>query len=208
MQDAEGRRWDFADLIYRINDDRRTAADPVHDLPSERSVGQADTEHIADCEQALQLHTSAGAVGQQPGAEAHEQDDTIGRAYLDLVQRLRRAVPEITISTDIIVGFPGETEEDFEETLSLVSRGGVRFGVHIPVFCERRARRRRKYRRSDTGRGQARSVLNRLVEAVNSSSAARKMRPMTGSIEKVLVEGVRARGMKPLSPDGQRGSSL
>ena len=38
--------------------------------------------------QALQLHTSAGAVGEQQGAEAHEQDDTIGRAYLDLVQRL------------------------------------------------------------------------------------------------------------------------
>ena len=42
--------------------------------------------------------------------------------YLDLVDRLRDAVPDIALSTDMIVGFPGETAEDFEATLSLTSR--------------------------------------------------------------------------------------
>jgi tRNA-2-methylthio-N6-dimethylallyladenosine synthase len=46
--------------------------------------------------------------------------------YLELVTMLRSAMPEITLSTDVIVGFPGETDEDFEATLSLVAE--VRFG--------------------------------------------------------------------------------
>jgi len=44
--------------------------------------------------------------------------------YLDKVRRLREACPEIRLATDIIVGFPGETEEDFEQTLSLVEEVG------------------------------------------------------------------------------------
>lgn len=45
-------------------------------------------------------------------------------SYLELVRKLREAVPGIAISTDIIVGFPGETEEDFEDTLDLARRVG------------------------------------------------------------------------------------
>lgn len=44
--------------------------------------------------------------------------------YLELVGRLRAAMPDLALSTDIIVGFPGETEEDFEDTLSLVREAG------------------------------------------------------------------------------------
>ncbi|MDO4428877.1 MAG: tRNA (N6-isopentenyl adenosine(37)-C2)-methylthiotransferase MiaB [Atopobiaceae bacterium] len=44
--------------------------------------------------------------------------------YLELVGRLRAAMPDLALSTDIIVGFPGETEQDFEDTLSLVREAG------------------------------------------------------------------------------------
>lgn len=44
--------------------------------------------------------------------------------YMELVDKLKRRVPEIAITTDIIVGFPGETEDDFEQTMSLVSEVG------------------------------------------------------------------------------------
>jgi len=46
--------------------------------------------------------------------------------YLDLARRIQRAVPDINLSTDVIVGFPGETEDDFQQTLELIRE--IRFG--------------------------------------------------------------------------------
>ena len=48
---------------------------------------------------------------------------TIGQ-YMELIEYARRKVPGITFSSDIIVGFPGETEEDFQGTLELVKKVG------------------------------------------------------------------------------------
>ena len=57
--------------------------------------------------------------------------------YLELVERLRAAVPGIAISTDIIVGYPGETDEDFEDTLDIVRR--VRFHTAFTFMYSKRS---------------------------------------------------------------------
>ena len=56
--------------------------------------------------------------------------------YLDRVLRLREAVPGIGLSTDIIVGFPGEAEEDFADTMSLICDNRFLM-THVFPFSER-----------------------------------------------------------------------
>ena len=56
--------------------------------------------------------------------------------YLEIVEKLRAAVPDISITTDIIVGFPGETEEDFQETLDVVRK--VRFDSAFTFIYSKR----------------------------------------------------------------------
>lgn len=57
--------------------------------------------------------------------------------YLDKIRKLKETVPGISITTDIIVGFPGETEEDFNETLTLVEEAGYE-GAYTFIFSPRK----------------------------------------------------------------------
>lgn len=59
--------------------------------------------------------------------------------YLELVEKLRKAMPDISLTTDIIVGFPGETEEDFQETLDVVRK--VRYDSAFTFIYSKRTER-------------------------------------------------------------------
>jgi tRNA-2-methylthio-N6-dimethylallyladenosine synthase len=106
--------------------------------------------------------------------------------YLDRVEAIRESVPDCSITTDIIVGFPGESERDFEETLELVDRVGFDAAFAFP-FSPRRGTH------AATLPGQiSREVkserMGRLVELVNERAAARAERFLGRDLE-VLVEG-------------------
>jgi tRNA-2-methylthio-N6-dimethylallyladenosine synthase len=106
--------------------------------------------------------------------------------YLELIAKLRRARPNLGISTDLIVGFPGETEEDFGETLSLVREVGFDQGF-VFRYSERR----------DTPAalmpGQLTAAVReernqRLLQVVNEV-AARGYERLVGTRMQILVEG-------------------
>ncbi len=106
--------------------------------------------------------------------------------YFTLVEKLRDAVPDIAISTDIIVGFPGETEKDFEDTLDLAERVGydsaftflysIREGTPAAKSPDQIPEEIKHQR------------FNRLVEVINESAAARNA-AYVGTVRQVLTDG-------------------
>jgi tRNA-2-methylthio-N6-dimethylallyladenosine synthase len=106
--------------------------------------------------------------------------------YLALIEKLRAAVPDIAITTDIIVGFPGETEEDFIETLDVVKK--VRYDSAFTfLYSIRKGTPAERYEQQIPEEIKH-ERFNRLVESVNAISLE-KNRKMIGHIEEVLVEG-------------------
>jgi tRNA-2-methylthio-N6-dimethylallyladenosine synthase len=111
--------------------------------------------------------------------------------YLEVVAALRSAVPGITFSTDIIVGFPGETEAQFEETLTLVTDADFddAYTFKYSVREGTPAVRLRDHVPDDV----ASARLERLIEAVRANTR-RKNVARVGEVHEVLVERPARRG--------------
>ena len=106
--------------------------------------------------------------------------------YLRLVERLRAAIPDLALGTDLIVGFPGETEDDFEQTLAVVDEVGYDSAFTF-IFSPRSGTE------AASLPGQVpddvkHERLERLVEVVQRSAAERNA-GRVGRLEEVLVEG-------------------
>ena len=114
---------DFAALLERVSEVR--GVDRIRFAsPHPRHVTPRLVDAIAGIDRVckhIHLPVQSGANGVlERMRRRHTRED-----YLETISRLRAAVPGIALSTDMIVGFPGETDEDFEQTLSLVRE--VRF---------------------------------------------------------------------------------
>ena len=107
--------------------------------------------------------------------------------YLDRVAMIREHVPDCALTTDIIVGFPGETEDDFAQTMEVVERVGYD-GAFTFLFSPRRGTAAAEITEGVVAHPVKVERMGRLVEAVQRGAHARAQRFVGRTVE-VLVEG-------------------
>lgn len=179
----DGHKTTFAELICMLDkvegiERIRFMTSHPKDLSPELIEAFGTCKHL--CHQ-IHLPVQAGSSKVLKRMNRHYDREK----YLDLIARLRKAVPDICITTDIIVGFPGETEEDFEDTLSLCKEVGydsaftflysVRKGTPAAEF-EDQVPEATKHER-----------FNRLVDVINEGSARRNAAYIGRKVD-VLIE--------------------
>jgi tRNA-2-methylthio-N6-dimethylallyladenosine synthase len=107
--------------------------------------------------------------------------------YLDLVQRIRAGVPDIALTTDLIVGFPGETDADFAETLSLVTEARYD-GAYTFVYSPRPGTEAGESLPDDVPAEVKSERIAALIDVVQATARDRLARHV-GTMAEVLVEG-------------------
>lgn len=181
----DGNGTSFAELIKMLND--VDGLERIRFMTSNpKDLSDELIEAFAVCDKLcrnlhLPIQSGSNRVLKRMNRKYTRED------YLKLIEKLRKTVPDITLSTDIIVGFPGETNEDFEETLSIVKEVeydsaftfiySIRKGTPAEKF-EDQIEESEKHRRFDL-----------LVNAVNEISE-KKNKAYQDRVEKVLVDGV------------------
>lgn len=107
--------------------------------------------------------------------------------YLALAEKIKTAIPDISLTTDIIVGFPGETEEDFQETLDVVRK--VRFDSAFTFIYSKRTGTPAAKMEDQVPEDVVKVRFDRLLKEVQEIAAEKSAR-LTGQVQDVLVESV------------------
>lgn len=175
---------DFADLLRAVNTVpgieriRYTSPHPKHF--TDRVI-----EAMAECERVCEhVHLPA-----QAGSDRvlRRMGRRYTRAeYLALVERMRRRIPHLAVTTDLIVGFPGETEEDFQETLRLVEE--VAYDSAFMFMYSPRIGTPAAKLKDHVPEPVKRDRIHRLI-ALQNEISAKKNRQHVGHLLEVLVEG-------------------
>ncbi len=116
--------------------------------------------------------------------------------YLSLVDKVRTAIPDIALSTDIIVGFPGETEDDFEATLELARKVGYAQAFTF-IYSKRENTRAARFK-DQLDREVVQERFDRLVAVIQESAYAYNQQFDKQTVE-VLVEGTSKRDEQVLT---------
>jgi tRNA-2-methylthio-N6-dimethylallyladenosine synthase len=177
-------RWDFAELL------RRTAAvDGIERIrftsPHPAEMTDALIEVMATTPAVSPyLHLPVQSGSDRILALMARDYDVAG--YLDLVRRLRTAIPALALSTDLIVGFPHEEADDFAATLDLVRAVGF---DHAFMFAYSRRSGTRAHAWGDTVAADEKGRRLDTLIAVQETIASERNRRLVGGAVEVLVEG-------------------
>ncbi|MGY0372044.1 tRNA (N6-isopentenyl adenosine(37)-C2)-methylthiotransferase MiaB [Clostridium sp. JNZ J1-5] len=175
---------DFAELLRRVN--KVEGLERIRFMTSHpKDVSQELINAMAECDKVCEhghfaLQSGSSRILEKMNRRYTRED------YLELVRKLRTAMPDIAISTDIIVGFPGETEEDFKETLSIVEK--VEFDSAFTFIYSQREGTPAATHEEQVPEEIKHERFNRLVKVVNDCMA-KKNKEYQDKIVEVLVEG-------------------
>ena len=184
-RDLRPARATFAGLLHEldaIDGIERIRYTSPHPKDMREDVIRAHAELASVCEH-IHLPLQSGS---SPILKAMRRTYTRER-YLDRVALIREHVPDVALTTDIIVGFPGETEEDFAQTLSLCEEVGYD-GAFTFVFSPRRGTEAGAITDGLVAHEVKVERMQRLVEVVQRRATERAQR-FVGRALDVLVEG-------------------
>lgn len=183
-KDFKDINYTFGDLLYELNETginriRFTTSHP-HDLDIKTMEAMRDCEHVMP-----HFHLPVQAGGKTVLRRMNRRYTK--ESYLEVLNKLKTYVPSIAVTTDIIVGFPGETEEEFLETLDLVKKANFE-GAFTFVFSPRKGTPAAKFE-DNVSFEVKKANLQRLNKIVNEQYLNGNMR-FLNKVVKVLVDGV------------------
>lgn len=181
----KGEGADFTDLIYMLNE--VDGIQRIRFMTSHpKDLSDKLIEAFKKCDKLCKyIHLPVQSGSNKVLKEMNRKYTR--EAYFSLVEKIRKAVPEIAISTDIIVGFPGETEADFEDTLDLARQ--VQYDSAFTFLYSTRKGTPAAQREDQIPEEVKHQRFNRLVDVINQSSAG-KNRGYIGKTVDVLIDSV------------------
>jgi tRNA-2-methylthio-N6-dimethylallyladenosine synthase len=203
-RDITGRSPLFAELLRALGEVsgieriRFTSPHPK-DLRPETIAAMAETNSVCN-----QLHLPLQS-GSNRVLSAMRRGYTVER-YMEKLRAAREAIPELAVTSDLIVGFPGETDAEFDETLEIVAACEFDL-VYTFIFSPREGTRAAEMTEDFVGSDVIKARFERLKD-VTDRSALRHHQARVGKREEVLVEGPSRRNDQMISGRTRQGKLI
>ncbi len=203
--DDRGRRTSFAELLARVHDE-------VPELPRLRFVTSFPRDFT---DAALDVMAASPRICRYLHVPAQSGSNTVLKRmnrgycleqYLDLLDRARRRMPDISIAGDMIVGFSGETEQDFEASLSLLRQARYK-NCFIFKYSPRPGTHADGKFPDDVSDLEKRRRNNEML-AVQAEVNLANHRELLGHVVEVLVEGPSKRQLRAQGSEQSRGEEI